>query len=139
MRFDANYNRVMPRDLFNEAKLLKCLGRLLVLHVDERLSDECIIEHVNQGDGFVIGQDSSDGSISCTNVRMWHVMPLPDNKRVRSRIYLYTPVNSQEPYPLIFSIGGFDAEELPVFDDEGNMSPEFYESFGYKNRHDQEG
>lgn len=31
--FDPEYQRVIPRDLFNEAKLLKCLGRLsLFIH-----------------------------------------------------------------------------------------------------------
>jgi len=28
---NINYNRVIPRDLFNESKLLKCIGKLTLL------------------------------------------------------------------------------------------------------------
>lgn len=40
----SNYERVVPRDLFNEANLLKCIGKL-VLEIEEWVFDEC--GHVN--------------------------------------------------------------------------------------------
>jgi len=134
--FDPYYRREMPRDLFNEAKLLKCLGRLLLMHVDRHLSDECKFSHVEPRQGFVIGQNPGDGSLGCANLHMWRIQALPDRKRVRTYVDLYTPLNSREAYPLVFSVHD---EEAFVFDETGKMTPEFHELFGYKDRHGQEG
>ena len=35
----AKYTRVLPRDLFNEAKLMKCMGLLTLLIHDELIPD----------------------------------------------------------------------------------------------------
>jgi hypothetical protein len=98
-----NYYRVLPRDLFNEANLLKCLGRLSLLIHDGKLPRwDCL----HDGGAFDIEQDESDGSLFVKNVR-FTVGGHP--------IHLYRPLNSREPWPLLTE----DCE--PVFDDEGNV------------------
>lgn len=75
-----NYARVIPRDLFNEANLLKCYGRL-ALEVD--------LEH--DGGAFDIQQDPASGALHVANVRLV----------VRGReVPLFRPLNSREPWPL---------------------------------------
>ena len=61
------YKRVLPRDLFNEAKLLKCLGRLCLLIED----DMCKLEYDHDdefAEGFVIGQLQECGGIYPLNL-----------------------------------------------------------------------
>lgn len=134
LTFDPQYQREMPRDLFNEAKLLKCLGQLLLLYVDQHLADGCKFVHTETQSGFLIGQNPGDGSIGCANLHMWYIEEVGDGKKIRTYVELSTPLNSRDPYPLLFSAYG---DEGCVFDTDGKMTPEFHELFGYKNRHDQ--
>lgn len=42
----ADYGRVIPRDLFNEAKLLKCMGQLcLRIHNNDNLPAKMSADH----------------------------------------------------------------------------------------------
>ena len=107
-----DYRRVMPRDLFNEASLLKCYG-LLVIVLGE-------VEHLRatleQSDdmSFSIGQDPSSGAISIENV-VFAIDGLPYG--------LERPLNSRRPWPLVVATGPDpDFEEIDVFDDEGDLT-----------------
>jgi hypothetical protein len=116
-----SYRRVIPRDLFNEAKLLKCLGRL-ALHVLDNVNMsknflECSLDD-EENMGFVVVQNPSDGSIDCSNfscITRW-------GQRVR----LYTLLNAKDNYPLWFE--GEKNNRLVndlVFDEQGNFTKEF--------------
>ena len=117
----ARYARVIPRDLFNEASLLKCLGKL-ALELDRRRTAAELDEDELKADPFDIRQDQSDGSIS--------VMNLPFKVRgVPFR--LSRPLNSREPWPLwCESPFACDEEEVEVFTAEGELSPAFLQLIG---------
>lgn len=108
------YKRVIPRDLFNEASLLKCMGRLWIL--TERFNS---VEW-SQGDGaFNIDQCPYDGSISVLNVSM----------RINgAHCSLRRPLNSRDPWPLWAALANSDDDEWPVFTDDGELSPEMLEA-----------
>lgn len=118
------YKRVIPRDLFNEANLLKCLGQLVV-KLDERRSFASLkASEANPFAGFMIEQSPDDGSISSATLIF---MIKADNYR------LYRPLNSREVWPLWVGAGWMtdpDFEDLAVFDDEGELSPEFIALIG---------
>ncbi len=109
------YRRVIPRDLFNEGNLLKCLGRL-----------SCLLDcrdgraKLDEGDGspFRIEQDPSTGSLSCTNLPF----------TIDGRPYRLTrPLNSRDAWPLYAEN---DDEAVPVFEDDGNLTDEFERLIG---------
>lgn len=107
-----SYQRVIPRDLFNEADLLKCLGRLYILtegHIPK-------VRILHTGNAFNIVQDSCDGSIYCGNICVI----------IGSRIYdHFRPLNSRKPWPLWLRLRADpDAEDFRAFDDQGNLSDE---------------
>lgn len=122
-----SYQRVIPRDLFNEAKLLKCLGQL-ALHIHEgrdgsgyRIPRSLVMEYSPEHDmegnevGFSIHQNPDCGSIySNTVYLLYNGMD----------VELSSPLNSRETYPLCFS-----CEEVNcvgrVFDESGNFSDDF--------------
>lgn len=108
-----SYQRVIPRDLFNEAKLLKCLGQLaLVIH--ERQADPLTLEHDDtEAPGFNVEQDLNDGALYCSNLGLFS----------RGRLIgLRSKYNSKDAFPLWFIL---DDEEGRVFDDAGNMTEKF--------------
>jgi hypothetical protein len=101
-----SYLRVIPRDLFNEAKLLKCLGAVYI--AAERNRVEALIELEHDGSSFKILQDASSGAIYVDNVRV-----IVNGVSV----HVYTPLNSRAPYPLYFDHG--DETEAVFADDTG--------------------
>lgn len=101
----GNYRRVIPRDFFNEAKLLKCLGRLELLILDRR----CRLLSSHSGDRFRICQDMSNGSLVCTN---YHVY------LDGVSLHFFLPYNSKDNYPLTVNLNG---EDYTVFDEDGNF------------------
>jgi hypothetical protein len=103
-----NYARVIPRDLFNEANLLKCLGKLWIETEKYRS-----VRWVHDGVPFEIQQDPSDGAISVRNL-MFYV----GNVSYR----LWRPLNSRERWPLFLEIGW--GRELEVFKEDGSLSDE---------------
>lgn len=113
----ANYQRVIPRDLFNEADLLKCLGRLYLL-TEYRPS----VRLLHSGSAFNIMQNESDGSIYCGNFCVIIGNHVFDHFR---------PLNSREPWPLWLRLRSDpDAEDFRAFDDDGAMSDELRELLG---------
>ena len=110
-----SYHRVIPRDLFNEAKLLKCLGRLIILRGEQGL--RLRFRHRSPRKGFQICMSDS-GDLFCRNlivgVARWGGV---------ERVEISLPSNSRSPWPLEFidSSGGVDS----VFKDDGSLSTEF--------------
>ena len=106
----SNYIRVLPRDLFNEASLLKCYGRLWIL-LDETADHGARFE-TSDVDVFDIAQDASSGAITVRNV----TFTVRDIERRLTR-----PLNSRRAWPLYVES---DDDDIAVFDDAGNLSDE---------------
>lgn len=105
-----SYQRVLPRDLFNEANLLKCLGRLWML-IEEYGSPGLEIVHDWPNQGFEIHQDHSDGSIYCANFKVCNA----DGKWVIP----FTLLNSREACPLYVQDKD---DEIEVFEERGGLT-----------------
>ena len=109
------YKRVMPRDLFNEAKLLKCLGQLaLIIHERQRVAEKIKLVLEDESAGFQVGKDPSSGCIYANNIHLFDNAGTP--------IYLSSPLNCKLNYPLTFD---YKDEHEFVFNDNGELSIEF--------------
>lgn len=116
------YLRVIPRDLFNEANLLKCLGRLVLI-----ADDACpgggfrFVDY--DGEPFRIEQDENTGAIECTSLQL-----LIDGRPVR----LTRPLNSREAWPLYVEPAndGEWFDPVAVFEDDGELTAEFAQLVG---------
>lgn len=112
------YCRVIPRDLFNEAKLLKCVGQLALLIHDGKVPGLKMEMLCPESDGFVIDQDNFNGNLFLSDAEFSF-----DGKA----FIIGSRYNSKSPYPLEFS----DTSDCPcvgdVFDDSGNLTIEFKE------------
>ncbi len=113
MIIDTDYQRVLPRDLFNEAKLLKCLGRLVLLIHDRKIP--FVGKVIHDGEPFKIGL-SECGSLIVTNVQI-----LVNNQAFAFK----TTYNAKSNYP--FYLETNDYSEILVFDESGEFSEEFIE------------
>lgn len=100
--------RVLPRDAFNEAKLLKCIGKITLLIEDGLLTDW--LYHYD-GDAFDIIQDSSDGSISVGNISFWYK---------KQSVTLKTGLNAKQNWPLLMSLNDND---YYIFQEDGDLMP----------------
>lgn len=115
------YNRVIPRDLFNEAKLLKCMGQMsLLIHdgVDKHgaaTPPGLTIRHDEDDNrGFDIGQDPSNGELTVYNLRV---------EFNGKEVFLSTRYNSKEPFPLTYGVD----QDGDVFTLLGTFTDEFLE------------
>jgi hypothetical protein len=112
------YRRTIPRDLFNEADLLKCYGRLYMALENVR-GHHAKLESYDGGGPFLIEQNGADGSISVANV----VLTV-----AREQVLLYRPLNSRSAWPLwvstesLLPTPGAVVEDFKVFDVAGNLS-----------------
>ena len=113
-----SYSRVIPRDLFNEASLLKMMGRIYIL-LDKSTFPNATLEECfsEPREPFDIRQNEHDGSIYVYNLALM----------VRGqRCELERPLNSREPWPLW--LNAVDSEPLDepisVFTSDGEFSPE---------------
>lgn len=104
-----SYFRVIPRDLFNEANLLKCYGRIFI-NLETCGAVDATLEH--DGEAFDVVQDE-DGCLSIANV---------DFIIRGERQVLYRPLNSRAPWPLYLRTPA--EEEIAVFTDDGSFSAE---------------
>lgn len=113
------YTRVIPRDLFNEAKLLKCLGQLSLLvhdgvdHKRQPTPPALRIEH--DGDAFYICQIEADGGLYCTTVRVF---------AGKKEFMVSSRYNSKQAFPLQFDTMDDNGD---VFNDDGTLTSEFVE------------
>src|SRR6478735_4525139 len=111
-----NYNRVIPRDFFNEAKLLKCMGNLAVKILDFQIPEGINIVIEDSGDPFHIVL-TDDGSLMVSNY----------NVTVNGEdVIMKSTYNSKENFPFFCEI---DDEEYKVFTDQGEFDKEFIERF----------
>lgn len=100
------YQRVIPRDLFNEANLLKCVGKLALLHHDGLLPFEMDYDD----EPFIIEQ-SDCGHFFIDNISFY--TPGYDPLPVRVGV----PVNSRRPWPLTYGLTcGYVFTEAGKFD-----------------------
>jgi hypothetical protein len=108
-----SYIRVLPRDLFNEANLLKCVGALWIKlenHPNAKFDQEDV-------DAFDIRQSDDDGSLSIVNISL----------TIHGRRYRFRrPLNSRASWPLYIREDG-EWDDVPVFTDGGDLSPEIRE------------
>lgn len=113
-----SYERVIPRDLFNESKLLKCLGQLALLLHNYETRWPLRLEHEDSNEsGFRIDLEPQRGELCCTNLVLTHTL-------TEKQIYLGSGYNSKEPYPLWF-VSEDETNEGPVFNDDGSFADEF--------------
>lgn len=103
----SNYKRVIPRDLFNEAKLLKCVAFISLLIHDEKIKG-LNVNHEYSSKGFEIIQDDSDGSISIENLHFFDGNGTP--------AYFSTTMNDKSNFPLVLDYKG---EQYFPFNEEG--------------------
>jgi hypothetical protein len=110
----GSYRRVVPRDLFNEAKLLKCLGKIAIGILDGKLGEfELEEKFTNPENGFEIVQND-DGDIMCENYRVF---------KGDEELYLFTRLNSKANWPLMTI--DHNAEYIDVMDDDGKFTNDF--------------
>lgn len=105
-----SYNRVIPRDLFNEADLLKCWGKLWIA-LDNKRDHAANIIH--DGEPFDIVQDPNSGALTVMN------LSLIIHGRRRA---VFRPLNAREPYPLW--VWG-DEDDIRIFEESGVLSADF--------------
>lgn len=108
------YKRVIPRDLFNEGNLLKCLGRVALLIEDGFAPEGMRLEHTGPAQGFEIDQAPGSGDICCINLM------LVTNG---GRAHVWRSLNSRGKWPIF--IGAADDEEIEVLADDGLFAEEF--------------
>lgn len=114
------YTRVLPRDLFNEASLLKCLGRLWILL--DKTTDHAAQFDTEDTDDFAIQQDPNSGAIFAANVEF----------SVRgNRVALSRPLNSRQAWPLYAET---EDDSIAVFDEAGDLSTEMRAFIAAPNR-----
>ncbi len=110
-----SYQRVIPRDLFNESKLLKCLGQLaLVIHDGVNVPAGLVLHHEDgEHPGFDVWQSEDDGALSVSNLECTCF------GRVITLRFKY---NSKDAYPLWFAL---DENEGLVFGEDGKLTDDF--------------
>lgn len=106
---NINYLRVVPRDLFNEADLLKMLGKVVIFIMEKA---ELPWEYEHDNNPFQIAQDDSDGSIECVNIKFFI-----GGHPVRFK----RPLNCREPWTMYAHYLG---QIYPVFDSKGRVTLE---------------
>jgi hypothetical protein len=110
-----NYQRVIPRDLFNESKLLQQLGFLCLAIHDWKLSR---LKFEDTGNRFDI-QLSDEGELSVTNLTFL---------RGEEAIRFWINYNSRTKNPLLFENPRTGDPDY-VFDDQGEFTSRFFEQF----------
>lgn len=119
-----SYTRVIPRDLFNEANLLKCYGQLELM-IDKLNIPGVAIEY--DGEAFDVQQNPTDGALSLFNISLLKGEEGYPYLNSRS-LYFFRPLNSREPWPLYTHIPdeNDDWQEVAVFNADGGLSAEFF-------------
>jgi len=107
---NRDYPRVIPRDLFNESKLLKCIGRLILLIHDEETP--CKMGHDDNYQKFEVAL-MDEGALTITNL----------NISINRKVILFKTIyNRKDSYPLFAE---FDYVDYQVFDENGDWHEEF--------------
>lgn len=106
-----SYFRVIPRDLFNEAKLLKGLGKISLMIHDGELP-ELNMNHEDESQGFTIEQDGATGAIYVSNIHVFDNNGTP--------VELFHPLNCKANWSLMMR---YKDEDYYCFDESGNFMP----------------
>lgn len=106
----AQYIRVLPRDLFNEAKLSKCMGMLTLLIHDELAPNG--LKFYYDGEPFQFSLLLA-GDLVIDNITI-HINNQP--------LLFKTTYNSKSDYPFYL---GYDDCDYQVFDEDGSLSEDF--------------
>jgi len=96
----GSYKRVLPRDAFKDAKLLKCIGQLTLLIENKAACVEGLTFDYD-GEAFDIQQDDSDGSTYVSNIQFF-----VNKKPVRMRGAL----NSRDAWPIVMQAQDTDED-----------------------------
>lgn len=107
---NLEYNRVIPRDLFNEAKLLKCLGVLTLKIHDNQAPEGLKVDQIDND--FKIGL-TDEGSLKTNSLQFTYKDEI---------LSFETTYNSKNNFPLFCC---FAYCEFLVFDETGNFDNEF--------------
>lgn len=107
---NVNYTRVIPRDLFNEAKLLKCLGVLTLLIHDNQAPEGLKFEQIDNE--FKIGL-KDEGSLQTSSLQFTY------NDEI---LTFQTTYNSKNNFTFYCY---YDYCDYLVFDEKGNFDNEF--------------
>lgn len=121
----SNYRREIPRDLFNEANLLKCYGQVSLHLHDRGLRHLLRWSHNN----FNVVQQPYDGSLTIPSISLEiHKYGVTQN------LSFFRPLNSREPWPLYANVFNWDNPhdpddytEIAVFNDDGTFADEMEE------------
>lgn len=109
-----SYKRVLPRDYFNESKLLKCLGHLALQILNDRDKANGIEIEIFDNDGAPFNIQLSE----CGHLyEIYH--PIKVGGEI---VRMMTPYNSKANFPLICEHG---IENYDVFTDQGEFTVEF--------------
>ena len=121
LKLFENYTRVIPRDFFNEAKLLKCMGLLALKIHDSKTPEGITIEISENGEPVDIDLVLSDHAISVIN----YLVTVNGQEVIMKNKY-----NSRENYPMYCEV---DEEDFLVFNEQGEFTTEFIERFKNEN------
>ena len=105
----TNYKRVLPRDLFNEANLLKCIGKLTLLIEDGMIP--WMIYHYD-GEQFGVYQNEGSGALFVGNISFFSV------GEGGGSLTFERPLNSRDEWPLLLET---EDDAFLVFDDKGEF------------------
>lgn len=116
---NAKYKRVIPRDFFNESKLLKCMGFLALRILDNEVPEGINIKISENGNPFKI-----------SHYAMWDILYVSNYAiEINGQDYICgTTINSKEPFPF-YCIVEDEQIEVEIFDSNGNFSTDFIEQF----------
>lgn len=112
-----NYNIVLPRDAFNQAKLLKCLGRLTLL-IEDRLAPEWISYELKYPYNQFVFSLNDDNRLFCENL-VFEIKGIPHQRHI-----VYSVYNSKDNYPLVLELGN-DFSPINIFNEDGSFTQEF--------------
>ena len=113
---NGEFYRVIPRDLFNEAKLLKSLGRLCLL-IHEGLADPLEVDLEDPETGFQVELSPTYGTLFVSNLHIW-----PRHATAS----FFTHYNDKAPWPLWVTVSVDDRETtVEVFTEDGELTQEF--------------
>ena len=116
-QYNNQYQRVVPRDFFNEAKLLKCMGVLALSVLDNTTPDGIDIVIEESGDPFDIVLDEMWGLLMVSNYRV----------SINDEVYMIgTRYNSKSNFPFVVV---YDDTEYEIFNEQGKFSSEFIDLF----------
>lgn len=121
------YRRVIPRDLFNEANLLKCFGQIYIAL--EKVEKHKARYGQDDVDSFDVVFREEDGSLTITNLSLTvsedHDKPRFSEDEGDREYRFFRPLNARARWVLYAElVGDPDFDPVEVFTDEGLFTAE---------------